>query len=406
MNPTTIEIKAKLQPEVSFDNTAIAYASLSNRGLWKSYAIFALMNHNLLVKLGTFLIKTAIKWHFPVKSSIKSTIFGQFCGGESIDSCQQTIDNLAKGNVFTILDYSVEGEDNEVDFDKTAAEIKRTIQKAAQESKIAFAVFKVSGLGSIEMMTKLQAGEALNDAEKLAMERTKSRVASIAVEASKFNVKLFFDAEETWIQNVIDELAISHMKTYNINGKTIIFNTYQMYRIESINNIKSIVQIADNEGFTVGVKLVRGAYMEKERKRATERNYPDPMQPNKAATDKDFDEAMLFLLKNKAKMNLCLGTHNQESSLLCAEKMTELGIAANDDAIWFAQLLGMSDTISFNLANAGYNVAKYVPYGPVEAVMPYLIRRAEENTSVAGQTSREFTLIQKEVRRRRNLIKS
>ncbi len=387
------------QPTVSFDDTSVAFSNHSNASLRKTYMIFALMNKNLFVKLGTFIIKTAISWHFPVKKLIKSTIFSQFCGGESIEECQKTIENLAKGKVSTILDYSVEGEDSEFDFEKTKFEILKTIQKAAKEPMIAFAVFKVSGLGSIDILEKKQSEIALNDTEQIDFNNIKKRVELLCQEADRLNVKLFFDAEESWIQETIDELCIEMMKRYNLQ-KVIVFNTYQMYKINSIDHIKSIIQNADNEGFKVGVKLVRGAYMERERSRAKSQNYPDPIQPNKESTDSDFDEALVLLLKNRNLVNVCLGTHNQASCQLCIEKMADLGINPSDDAIWFSQLMGMSDNISFNLANAGYNVAKYMPYGPVEAVMPYLFRRAEENTSIAGQTSREFQFVKNEVSRR------
>jgi proline dehydrogenase len=301
------------QSKVSFEDTSVAFSNHSDGSLRKTYWIFALMNQNLLVKLGTFMIKIAIKWHFPVKKLIKNTIFNQFCGGESIEDCQNSIENLAKGKVSTILDYSVEGEDSEVDFEKTKNEILKTIQKAAKEPMVAFAVFKVSGLGSVAILEKKQSGIALKETEKNDFENIKKRVEILCKEADKLNVKLFFDAEESWIQQTIDELCIEMMKRFN-RQKTIIFNTYQMYKIDSIDHIKSIIQNADNEGFKVGVKLVRGAYMERERSRAESQNYQDPIQPNKAATDADFDEALVLLLKNRNLVNLWVRIIKQVAS--------------------------------------------------------------------------------------------
>lgn len=390
---------------LSFDDTSVAFAHQSNKKLYKTYLIFAMMNQNWLVKIGTFFIKLILKLGLPVKFLIKNTLFSQFCGGESIERCQVAIENLAKAKVGTILDYSVEGEDNEKDFDKTAQEVERTIIKAAQQSAdIPFSVFKVSGVGSVEILEKVQDDrESLSNEETAAFERVLSRVDTLCKRASKLNVRIFLDAEETWIQDVIDEMSYEMMKKYNIGGKTIVYNTYQLYRWESLENLTNACKNASKENYKVGAKLVRGAYIEKERRRAAELEYKSPIHLTKEETDDDFDKAVHYAINELDILSICLGTHNEESCLLCIKLMQEKGISHNDSRIWFAQLLGMSDNISYNLANEGYNVAKYVPYGPIEAVMPYLFRRAEENSSIAGQSSREFLLVKKERERRRQL---
>lgn len=388
---------------LNFDDTSIAFAHQSNSKLRKTYLIFALMNQNWVVKIGTFFIKLAIKLGLPIKLLIKNTIFAQFCGGESISTCQKTIDSLAKSKVGTILDYSVEGEDNEKAFDATTDEILKTIDKAAtQTNDIPFSVFKVSGIGSVELLEKVQEHpEDLTDEEKNTFERVRNRVDKLCAHAAVSHVRIFLDAEESWIQDVIDDLSYEMMKKYNGSGKTIVYNTFQLYRWESLQHLIDACEAARKDGYKVGAKLVRGAYIEKERRRAAEFEYKDPIHVTKEETDIDFNKAIHFSIDNLDVLSICLGTHNEESCIICAELMKDKGIKANDERIWFAQLLGMSDNISYNLANAGYNVAKYVPYGPVEAVMPYLFRRADENTSIAGQSSREFLLIKKEKQRRK-----
>lgn len=387
---------------LSFEDTSVAFAHQSDSKLRKTYLIFAMMNQNWLVKIGTFFIKLILKLGLPVKFLIKNTLFSQFCGGESIETCQKTIENLAKGKIGTILDYSVEGEDNEKDFDKTTEELVKTIKKASKQSTdIPFSVFKVSGIGSVDLLEKVQEHEEeLTTEDKAAFERVHNRVDRLCKLAAEHNVKIFLDAEETWIQDVIDNLCYEMMKKYNVGGKTIVYNTYQLYRWESLENLIKACEKGRAEGYSVGGKLVRGAYIEKERRRAAEMEYKSPIHVTKEDTDVDFNKAVHYAIENIDVLSICLGTHNEDSCLLCVKLMEENGIAKNDARVWFAQLLGMSDNISYNLANAGYNVAKYVPYGPVEAVMPYLFRRAEENSSIAGQSSREYLLVKKERERR------
>ncbi len=359
------------------------------------------MNQNWIVKLGTFFIKLFLFLHFPIKKLIKTTIFQQFCGGESIDDCEKTIQGLNQVSIGTILDYSVEGEENEKSFQKTKNEILKTIEKAHQNHSIPFAVFKVTGIFSSELMEQFQIGP-LDENDELSFASSKEYLIEICQKAFDLQVKLFIDGEESWIQNSIDLLAYEMMEKFNKN-EVIIYNTFQMYRVDMFGNLTNAIKSAQDQSYFLGVKLVRGAYLEKERQRSHEENYSEPLHKNKQDTDRDFNAAVDLCLENLERVYFCVGTHNEESCILLCDKMKKLGISTNHKQIHFAQLLGMSDNISYNLAHFGYNVAKYVPYGPVESVMPYLFRRAEENSSIAGQTSREFALIKKEVNRRKLL---
>lgn len=394
--------KSKPFPEIDFQNTKTSFEHYSHFKLKKVYSIFALMNQNWLTKIGTFFIKESLKIGLPIKKVIKSTIFEHFCGGENISECKSTISELHNYSVGTILDYSVEGEDNENDFDLTKEEIIKTIHFAFEnKDKIPFSVFKVSGLASVDLLEKKHIPTYIFDLEEQkSYLKVKERIEEICQAASDCDIKIFFDAEETWIQNSIDDFCLEMMQKFNNKGKTVIYNTYQLYRTESYALLCQHYEMALKKGFTIGAKLVRGAYMEKERKRANEKGYKDPINENKLITDSEFDKATNFCIDNSAIISICLGTHNEESCKKCLSLMEKKGLDVGDQGVYFAQLLGMSDNISFNLAKAGFNVAKYVPYGPVEAVMPYLFRRADENTSIAGQTSREFTLIKKELKRR------
>ena len=394
--------KSKPFPEIDFQNTKTSFEHYSHFKLKKVYSIFALMNQNWLTKIGTFFIKESLKIGLPIKKVIKNTIFEHFCGGENISECKSTINELHNFSVGTILDYSVEGEGSENDFDFTKTEIIKTIQFAFEnKEKIPFSVFKVSGLVSVDLLEKKHIPNYIFDSEEqISYHKAKERIEEICQAAAECNIKIFFDAEETWIQNSIDDFCLDMMQKYNIGGKTVVYNTYQLYRTEGYNLLCQHFERAQKNGFKMGAKLVRGAYMEKERKRAQEKGYNDPINENKLKTDAEFDKATLFCIDNSEVISICLGTHNEESCKKCLSLMEKKGLDVGDQGVYFAQLLGMSDNISFNLAKAGFNVAKYVPYGPVEAVMPYLFRRADENTSIAGQTSREFTLIKKELKRR------
>ncbi len=385
---------------VSFDDTAVAFGSKSNAELYKMYLLFKIMNSNLMVKVGGSLLNAAINLHLPVKFIVKQTVFNHFCGGETIEESERAIKELSKYNIGTILDYSVEGEGDEKSFDATLAELLRTVEKARGHALIPFSVFKVTGLIDINLLQKVQDRQELSADERAAFERGRERVNTLCKRCYEANVPVFVDAEESWIQETIDILAYEMMALYN-KERAIVYNTYQMYRHDRLAVIEQDYATAVQQGYYLGAKLVRGAYMEKERKRAQAMGYPDPINPTKEASDKLFDAAMTFCVEHIDGIYFCAGTHNEQSLYLLMELMADHNIAPNDKRIYFSQLYGMSDNLSYNLAHAGYNVAKYVPYGPVEAVMPYLLRRANENTAIAGQSSREFSLIQSEMERRK-----
>jgi proline dehydrogenase len=390
-----------LNNHVSFEDTSIAFSSKSDKQLKKMYLLFASMNNNSLVNLGTSFIKSALKIRLPIKGVIRKTIFDHFCGGETIEDSEKTLQELGKFNVGTILDYSVEGEKSDKGFEKTTLEILRTIEKAKVSPSIPFCVFKVTGLASSGLLEKVQSKpKELTEREIEAYQKVRERVDRICKAAHDSNVKIFVDAEESWIQNPIDQLVYEMMEMYNTK-KAIVWNTFQMYRRDMLSNLMEAHEVAVKSGYFLGAKLVRGAYMEKERERATENGYPDPIQPDKQSTDDDFNRAINFCFEHIGRIEFCCASHNEYSNFYLTLLMRKYNVLENDKRIFFAQLYGMSDNISFNLANTGYNVAKYVPYGPVEAVMPYLFRRAEENTSISGQTSREFNLVRKEINRRK-----
>lgn len=385
---------------ISFDNTENAFKAKSNSDLKQSYWLFKLVGNPSLVKMGAKLAPLGLNLGF--KGLIKNTIFKQFVGGETIHECDTTIAELGKFNIGTILDYSVEGKETESDFEACKKETIETIHKAKGNSFIPFCVFKVTGLARFDLLVKVSANETLTTAEQEEYSRVKQRVTAICQEASRANQPLFIDAEESWIQPAIDALADENMALFN-QQSVIIYNTFQLYRKDRLTFLKETITNAKSKGYFVGAKLVRGAYMEKERERATAKNYPSPIQETKSDSDKDYNLALEECVKHISMMGLCAGTHNEESSMYLVKLMQENQIAINDKRIYFSQLFGMSDHISYNLSIAGYNVCKYVPYGPVKEVLPYLIRRAQENTSVKGQTGRELNLIIKEKNRRSHL---
>ncbi len=387
-----------VKPPISFENLEVAFASKSDAELRKMYLIFATLNNNLISDLGVGLANLAFKLKLPVKGIMKRTMFGHFCGGETIAESMHACKHLAKFGVNSILDLSVEGKGDEESFDETCEEIYQTLVESAKTDYMPFGVFKVTGLGDYHIMEKIQAGEDLTAEERAAFERTRGRVDRLCKAAHDLGLKILSDAEESWFQDVIDGLTYEAMRRYN-RDRCVVYNTYQMYRHDSLSRLKKAYREASDRGYILGAKPVRGAYMEKERERAKELGYQDPIQPNKAATDKDYDAAIQYCIEN----SVCLvcATHNEASALQLTELMNLHGIDAKSDQVYFSQLYGMSDNISFNLAKLGYNVAKYMPYGPVEKVMPYLTRRAAENTSIAGQSSREFDLIKREMKRRK-----
>ena len=389
---------------ITFDDTSVAFSSKSDKELQRSYTLFAVMDKNLIVKLGTIFVNAALNLKLPVKKLIRNNLFDHFCGGESITDSEKTVQELAEYKIGTILDYAVEGENTEEAFDHTAEEIIRTIHRAKGDPNIPFCVFKPTGMASIDLLEKIQLGHQLTEEEKKSYENIKKRWDKVCRESFINDVKIFIDSEDSYIQDPIDEMAYSLMEKYN-KEKTIVWNTYQMYRVGMLEKLEKALARAKKQDYFFGTKLVRGAYMEKERERAEEKEYPDPIQPNKQSTDQSYDNALKFCIENADIISVCSGSHNENSNHYLAELMRLNNMKNNDPRAYFAQLYGMSDHISFNLAKAGYNVVKYVPYGPVASVLPYLMRRAEENTSIAGQSSREFSLIKKEIRRRKQLKK-
>jgi proline dehydrogenase len=385
---------------LSFDNTAISFSGKSNKDLNRSYWLFKMVASPTFVSIGKSLTTFAIKMHLPIKAIIKATIFKQFCGGETIEECDKAIKDLAKFKIGTILDFSVEGKESEKDFDACCLETIKTVAKAKGDANIPFCVFKVTGMARLGLLEKVSAKNILSPEEQKEFERIQNRIDSICKAAHTAGVPIFIDAEESWIQEAIDNLANEMMRSYNMQ-KTIVYNTYQLYRKDRLSYLKKSFEIAQGSNYFFGAKLVRGAYMEKERLRATAKNYPSPIHDSKEATDKDYDAALEFCAEHISRIAICAGTHNENSSMKLAELMRKKTIQPNNKNIYFSQLLGMSDHISYNLANAEYNVAKYVPYGPINEVLPYLIRRAQENTSVKGQTGRELNLIMKEKARRK-----
>lgn len=386
---------------LSFENTEVAFKSKSDKDLDRALFLFRLIAKPSLVKFGKPLANFSLKIGLPIKGIIRNTIFRQFCGGESIQDCEAKINELYQYGVGTILDYSIEGKTEEKNFDETAEEILRTIDEAHNNAKIPFAVFKTTGIARFGLLEKLNDPKSnLSNDEKMEFQRLLDRVDRICKKCHDLDVPLFIDAEHYWIQDAVDKLADSMIAKYN-QEKTIVYNTLQLYRHDRIEYLKKSIQAAKNGGYRYGVKLVRGAYMEIERERAQKMGYPSPIYPNKKSCDEGYNEALDIMLQNLDTVSICAGTHNEDSSAFLAQEMEKMGIAKDDKRVYFAQLLGMSDHISFNLANEGYNVVKYVPYGPIKEVMPYLLRRAEENTSIAGQTSRELTLLEREKARRK-----
>lgn len=383
-----------------FNNTEVAFALKSNSELERAYFLFKLIESQSLVRIGTAVTNFALKAHLPVEGLIRSTVFDHFCGGVNENDCLSVVDKMFTKGVSSVLDYSVEGKEEEAQFDAALEMTLKTIEFAKERHAIPFAVFKPTGFGRFALYQKIGEGKALTNEEQEEWNRVVARFEKVCQTAHEKDVALLIDGEESWMQDAADELVAQMMQKYN-QEKAIVFNTLQMYRWDRLDYLKKLHERAKAEGFYIGMKLVRGAYMEKENARAQEKGYKSPICVSKQATDDNFDAAVLYMLENIDKMAVFAGTHNEKSSYTLMRLMEEKGIQKNDTRIFFGQLYGMSDNISYNLAAHGYNVAKYLPFGPVRDVMPYLIRRAEENTSVAGQTSRELTLIKKEKERRK-----
>ncbi len=383
-----------------FNNTEVAFSLKSDTELDRAYFLFKLIANQPLVRIGTAVTNFAIKAHLPVEGLIRATVFDHFCGGVNENDCLSVVDNIYTKGVSSVLDYSVEGKEDENQFDATLKMTLKTIEFAKERQAIPFAVFKPSGMGRFELFVKIGEKQVLSPAEKEEWDKVINRFDLVCAEAHKKDVSLLIDAEESWIQDAADDLVTQMMQKYN-KEKAIVYNTLQMYRHDRLGFLKKLHKKANAEGFFIGMKIVRGAYMEKENERAEEKGYPSPICISKVATDDNYDDTIQYMIDNLDTMRIYAGTHNELSSYKLIDLIKEKGLDSNDDRIWFGQLYGMSDNISYNLAESGYNVSKYLPFGPVRDVMPYLIRRAEENTSVAGQTSRELALLKKERKRRK-----
>ena len=386
--------------EKIFDNTQIAFSLKSDTELDRAYFLFKMIDSEPLVRIGTAVTNFALKAHLPVEGLIRASVFDHFCGGVSEDDCLPVMEKMYTKKVCSVLDYSVEGKEEEDQFDAALAKTLKIIDFAKDKASIPFAVFKPTGFGRFALYEKVGRKEALTESEQTEWNKVVARYEEVCQKAFENDVPLLIDGEESWMQDAADDLALTMMKKYN-KQKPIVFNTLQLYRWDRLDYLKKIHQEATAEGFYIGMKLVRGAYMEKENKRAEEMGYPTPICASKQASDDNYDATVAYMIDNIDRMAIFAGTHNELSSYKLMELMKTRGIAPNDQRIWFGQLYGMSDNISYNLASNGYNVAKYLPFGPVRDVMPYLIRRAEENTSVAGQTSRELMLIKRERERRK-----
>jgi proline dehydrogenase len=383
-----------------FDNTQVAFSLKSDTELKRAYFLFKMIGSQPLVKIGTAVTHFALKAHLPVEGLIRATVFDHFCGGVNEVDCLKVVDKMFTKGVSSVLDYSVEGKEEEAQFDAALAMTLKTITFAKEREAIPFAVFKPTGFGRIDLYEKVGEKTNLTVAEEAEWQRIITRFDTACKAAFENDVFLLIDAEESWMQDAADAIVTDMMRTYN-KQKAIVFNTLQMYRWDRLDYLKQLHELAKTEGFHIGMKLVRGAYMEKENDRAAAKGLQSPICVSKDATDINYNAAVLYMVEHLNQMAIFAGTHNEESSYKLMQLLNENGIAKDDKRIFFGQLLGMSDNISFNLAAHNYNVAKYLPFGPVRDVMPYLIRRAEENTSVAGQTSRELTLIEKEKKRRK-----
>jgi len=383
-----------------FEDTSTAFSLKSDSEMERAYFLFKMIANEPLVKIGTAMTNFALKARLPVDGLIRATVFDHFCGGVSEEDCMTVVDNMWSKGVSSVLDYSVEGKETEDPLDAALEKTLKILDFVKELDAIPFAVFKPSGYGRVALFRKIGEDKSLSKKEKEEWDRVVGRFDATCKKAYDLDVSLLIDAEESWMQDAADELVEAMMRKYN-RDKAIVFNTLQLYRWDRLEYLKELHSKAQKEDFKIGIKTVRGAYMEKENERALENNYPSPICANKSESDSNYDTTVAYIVEHLDRISLFSGTHNELSSYKLMDLMNQKGIAQNDNRIWFGQLYGMSDHISFNLADRGYNVAKYLPFGPVRDVMPYLIRRAEENTSVAGQTNRELELIKKERRRRK-----
>jgi proline dehydrogenase len=385
---------------VSFQDTSIAFQNKTDKELLLSYFIFGLTKSPFLVKLLSQAAKITLAIGLPVKPIIKSTVFKQFCGGEQENEYANVVGKLGQSGIGAILDYSVEGTEDETGFESTKRELLKIIDKSKTNPNIPCTCMKMTGIGSFDLYKKITANEVLTKEEQREWEKIKSRLEIICEASYKADKPIYIDAEETWIQQVIDDLSEEMMSKYN-QEKAIVFTTLQLYRWDRNDYFLQLIRRARKDGYKLGIKIVRGAYIEKERERAKRYGYKSPINTTKAETDGEYDKAVEIFVDNIDVVEICVGTHNEASCKLLLKLMAEKELPNDHPHIYFSQLYGMSDNISFNLANAGYNVSKYLPYGPVESTLPYLARRAEENTAIAGQMSKELEIIIQERNRRK-----
>ncbi|MBL7560292.1 proline dehydrogenase family protein [Olleya sp. YSTF-M6] len=384
-----------------FENTEVAFKLKSDSELERAYFLFKMISNQPLVRIGTAATNFALKAHLPVEGLIRATVFDHFCGGVNEDDCISVIDKMYTAGVCSVLDYSVEGKAVENQFDSAKEKIIKLVHFCDEKEAMPIVVFKPTGLGRFYLFQKKGEGKPFTNEEAAEWSRIVERYHAICKLAKAKDVEVLIDGEESWMQEAADELAEDMMKVYN-TGKPIVYNTLQTYRHDRLGYLKASHKRAKQGGYTLGYKIVRGAYMEKERERALDKAYDSPICKDKITTDKNFNDCLHYIMESLSDISIFVGTHNEESTYLAMKIMDDLGIDKKDNRVWFGQLYGMSDHISFNLADQGYNVAKYLPFGPVKDVMPYLIRRAEENTSVAGQTGRELTLLKAERKRRKS----
>tara|TARA_B100000214_G_scaffold74256_1_gene49963 strand:+ start:2758 stop:3918 length:1161 start_codon:yes stop_codon:yes gene_type:complete len=383
-----------------FNNLKVAFSDKSDRDLNRAYFLFKTINNPLVSKALTFILKLAIFLRLPINKIIKNTIYKQFCGGTNLEDSQKTINKLWKFQIGSILDFSAEGKESENDFNNVMNETIASIHKAINEDNIPFSVFKPTGLARFSLLKKISANKKLTLDEENEKKQFELRIEKICKKSHDSQVPLFIDAEESWIQNAIDNIAIKMMQKYNTK-KAFIYNTLQLYRHDRLAYLEELITIAKKNNFYIGIKLVRGAYHKKEIQRAKAKNYSIPVHLEKDKTDKDYNQAINLCVQNIDIISFCAGTHNEKSSELLINLLNKYKISKNDKRIYFSQLLGMSDHISYNVAKNGFNVAKYVPYGPIKDLIPYLIRRAEENKSISGQMNRELRNIISEKNRRK-----
>ncbi len=402
--PTTTPVNMQKEAQkqlLDFSNTENAFCHKNDQELKKSAWLFRMMNHPWLVKVGSALGLKAVEWNLPfARRIVKATIFEQFCGGSTLLDCLPAVQKLKSFNTFTVLDYGAEGKESETDFNHTMNEAIRALEFAAHEKSVAIATLKVSGMGRMELLEKVNTQAPLTADEQEEYHHIVKRLDAVCYAAAERGVGVYIDAEESWIQNAIDALADKMMARYN-KKQIVVFNTFQMYRHDRLDFLKKSYIKCRQENYLLGAKLVRGAYMLKEKKRADELDLPSPINPSKAATDQHYDDAVRFCVENLEYISFCNASHNAQSALLQTQLLAQKGIAADHPHLMFSQLYGMSDNLTFNLAAAGYRVGKYMPYGTVQEVIPYLIRRAQENTSVTGDMSREYQLLEKEMKRRK-----